>query len=94
MIINNHGIDYNVTIKYTKYFNGNLAICLVCDNGESYGNLTVNFDEKLPPNHAYVDTNNMPSAIKFIEENALGEFTGMAKQSGFCTYPLYKFKEI
>ena len=39
----------------------------------------------------YVDTNNMPSAEKFIRENNLGEFTGEVEYSGFCEYPLYKF---
>ena len=51
----------------------------------------MNFDEKLPEDYAYVDTNNMPNAEQFIEENKLGEFVGKYKMSGFCCYPLYKF---
>ena len=41
--------------------------------------------------YAYVDTNNMPNAEDFINENKLGEFAGEYKNSGFCWYPLYKF---
>ena len=40
---------------------------------------------------AFVDTNNCPWAEEFIQENGLGEFTGIYGNSGFCTYPLYEF---
>lgn len=89
--------EYEVKIEKTKYMNnGNLAISLICYDDEykywePYGILTVNFDEKLPEDYAYVDTNNMPNAEQFIEENKLGEFVGKYKMSGFCCYPLYKF---
>ena len=89
--------EYEVKIEESRYMNnGNLAISLMCYDDEfnfwePYGRLTVNFDEKLPANHAYVDTNNMPNAEDFINENKLGEFTGKYKISGFCCYPLYKF---
>ena len=88
--------EYEVKVNKTKYYNGNLAITLdcyneECDFWEPYGNLTVNLDKKLPPNQAYVDTNNMPNAEAFIDENHLGEPTGEYGMSGFCFYPLYKF---
>lgn len=47
--------------------------------------LTVHEDE------AYVDTNNCPWAEDFIHRYRLGEDTQICAQSGFCTYPLYKF---
>ena len=47
--------------------------------------LTVHEDE------AYVDTNNCPWAEGFIHRYRLGEDTQICAQSGFCTYPLYKF---
>ena len=47
--------------------------------------LTVHEDE------AYVDTNNCPWAEDFIKEYRLGDDTWIREQSGFCTYPLYKF---
>lgn len=91
MKINNHGKEYNVTIEKTHYLDGNFAISLICGNFEPYGNLTVNLGERLPENMAYVDTNNMPDAERFIKDNDLGTFAGKKKQSGFCEYPLYKF---
>lgn len=91
MKIKQFGKEYEVTTNRTKYYNGNLAITLTCDNGEPYGTLTVNLGERLFPDTAYVDTNNMPDAERFIKENGLGEFTGKTKDSGYCTYPLYKF---
>lgn len=91
MKIKNWGQEYEVTAHKAKYYNGNLAITLTCDNGEPYGNLTTNLDNKLPENMAYVDTNNMPDAERFIKENDLGEDTGLIAKSGYCTYPLYKF---
>lgn len=96
MKIANWGKEYEVRINKTKYYNGDLAITLDCYDEEygfwePYGNLTVNFDEKLPDGYAYVDTNNMPMAEAFIGEYELGEFAGKYMSSGYCTYPLYKF---
>ena len=88
--------EYEVKVERTEYYNGNLAIVLYCydrdyDFWEPYGNLTVNFEEKLPENYAYLDVNNIPNAEEFVMENELGEFTGKMRFSGFCCYPLYKF---
>lgn len=58
---------------------------------EPYGDMTVNLDGKAPDYCGFVDLNNMPELEKFIEDNKLGEFTGLMKQSGFCQYPLYLF---
>jgi len=90
--------EYEVKVNKTQYYNGNLAITLDCYDDEynfwePYGNLTVNLDKKLPPNQAYVDTNNMPNAEAFIAEYNLGEPTGEYGFSGFCCYPLYRFYE-
>ena len=32
----------------------------------------------------------MPNVEDWIKENGLGEPTGLTKQSGYCTYPLYR----
>ena len=93
MRIDFFGKPYDVTPNVTKYMDGNLAIQLICTNGEPFGNLTVNLGEMLPPNMAYVDVNNMPDAERFIKEYNLGEPIGTTRRSGYCTYPLYKFKE-
>ena len=92
MLITQYDHTYDVIPKKTKYqYNGNLAIVLWCKDGELYGKLTTNLDGKLPPDMAYVDTNNMPDAERFIKENDLGEDTGLIAKSGYCTYPLYRF---
>ena len=88
--------------KVTNYRNNDrLAIVLTVDHvepadedcipGETFAILTVNLpDAHCPEGHAYLDTNNCPWAVSFVEENGLGEFTGEHAVSGFCTYPLFK----
>lgn len=85
------GNDVEVKAYKHKYYNGNLAIQLNCVDGIPWARLTVNFDVKLPPDMAYVDTNNCPEGPDFIEENGLGEFAYGFHHSRFCDYPLYKF---
>ena len=83
-----------VTLKITKYSsNGNLAIQMISALSlwnEPFAMLTVNIDEKLPSDMAYVDINNVRTAFDFITKYKLGEFKGI-KQSGYCCYPLIKF---
>lgn len=54
-----------------------LTVCL-CDPGLEEG-------------ESYIDTNNCPWAIEFIEKEGLGKRTGIFGHSGFCTYPIVKF---
>ena len=82
------GIEIN---NYTS--NGNTAISLICldDNIPSpFATITVNFDEKLEKDMAYIDTNNCPWAESILTENNWGVPTGKQMASGFCIYPLYK----
>ena len=63
------------------------------DELEPYAVLTVSLGEHIcVPNSAYIDTNNCYFADQLL---ALGiaEDTGLKKSSGFCTYPLWVFKE-
>lgn len=58
---------------------------------EPYATLTTNFGEFLSVKDcAYIDTNNNSFAGQLL---AMGfcQDTGITKQSGFCTYPLWKF---
>lgn len=85
-------IPKKIKVYKGKYNNSRLAIQL----GESYDPyaiLTVNLTSSpiSGPDCAYVDTNNLPEAEKFIKARGLGEPTGMMAASGFCTYPEYKF---
>lgn len=95
--INSYGEEYQLKIEIRKYaINDNLCIQLLYydDEFESYmpyATLTTNLDGKLGDGCAYVDTNNCPWAIPLIEKYKLGEYCGTMKQSGFCSYPLYKF---
>lgn len=85
---------YNVSLAASRYQdNGALAIVMTCDTGEPYGVLTTNLSEsrRLPPDEAFVDTNNSPWAKEFIEANKLGKPTGVVARSGWCSYPAYKF---
>ena len=87
--------DYPVILKLMNYLNGNLAIMLQTkgeEGPESFAVITVNFPtELLPPNQAYLDTNNVPGIEQFVKENGLGKPMYQHHVSGFCTYPLYEF---
>ena len=93
--VNNYGHEYRVCLFITKYMsNDTLALVMHTDEGEPFCNLTTNIadsDTLCGNTMAFVDTNNCPWAEDFIAENKLGVPTGIYGQSGFCTYPLYKF---
>ena len=58
---------------------------------EPYATLTVNFGEFLSARDcAYVDTNNCPWAGQLLEMG-LCKDTGFTKESGWCSYALWKF---
>lgn len=48
-------------------------------------------DRSLGEGEAYIDTNNCPWAVDFIEQEGLGKRTGRTGKSGYCTYPVVKF---
>lgn len=84
---------YEINLMRSTYLdNGNTAIIAETKEGEPFGVLTVNLDDELPRNMAYIDTNNMPDALNFLIKNDLAEDTGKTGKSGFCTYPLVKLK--
>ncbi len=87
------GTEHMVELEIQQYLNnGCMHIDLIeTESREPYSNLTVNLGTKVPPYCAYIDTNNLPEAIRFIEEHNLGEFTTIVGFSGFCEYPLYMF---
>ena len=95
---------YKIKLQLTSYRNDNsLAIVAMCykkehKSWESYGTLTVNLNyddcDPAPEDCAYLNANNINGVEEFVTENKLGEFTGITKQSGCCTYPLYRFDMI
>lgn len=84
-------VKEKITLRVSEYLsNKNLAIQMLCLDRLPFASLTVNLDEELPSDMAYVDTNNLRTAFDFIIKYNLGELVGF-RQSGFCTYPLVKF---
>lgn len=60
---------------------------------EPYATVTVNLQYPVDKNVAFVDENNLPGIGKWLEENGIAEPTGIVRQSGYCTYPLYRFTD-
>lgn len=70
--------------------NGTLAVLMYKEDGEFYGDVTVNLNDPLQSKGmAYLDENNLPGIGKWITEQKLGIDMGLSAQSGFCSYPLY-----
>lgn len=73
-----------------------LAVVLDESDGEEreqYAVLTVSFGEFISvKNSAYIDTNNCRFAEQLLDQG-IAESTSFTKESGFCTYPLWVFKE-
>lgn len=88
------GGEISVTLEINTYLNNGCMYIGLVEQGEypePYGDLTVNLVGRAPDYCGFVDLNNMPELEEFIEENKLGEFTGLTQRSGFCEYPLYLF---
>lgn len=64
------------------------------ENGlKAFAELTKHFNEFIgQKNCAYVDTNNCPYADQLLEQGIAVD-TGLTKQSGHCSYPLWLFNE-
>ena len=81
-----YGGEIKVSLEINTYLNNGCMYIGLVEQGEypePYGDLTVNLMGKVPDYCGYVDLNNMPELEKFIADNALGEFTGLMKRSGY-----------
>ncbi len=91
------GRTYPVTLKFLKYNdNQTLAVRLVSaiPPWSPFAIITVNLGDKnhQSENQAYLDTNNCPWAVEFLQDNEIAKpVDGVIGVSGFCTYPLYEF---
>ena len=87
--------EWKVKLQITRYYNnGNLAIILTANSetkDELFACITVNLDDILMPNQAYLDINNCVGIERFVLDNKLGKPAGRKMTSGFVTYPLYEF---
>lgn len=72
--------DNSVAIQAWNQQDGPIATITVCL-----------CDDSLKEGEAYVDTNNCPWAVDFIEQGELGKRTGRVGRSGYCVYPVVKF---
>ncbi len=85
-----------VYIEVNRYAYGN-GLCIQLNEMDEgylipYATLTVNLEGyDVPKYHAFLDTNNCPTAEQFVVSNGLGTSTGKYGRSGYCQYPLYKF---
>ena len=78
-----------------EYLNGNLAIQMVTwESGdpEPWATLTVNLPGQRQKDHAFIDTNADSEFPTWLIRHGLAIPTGRTMQSGFCTYPEYRFR--
>lgn len=98
VVLNMWGKDHAIQFYKTKYSNNNnLAIVAneLMDDGyeEPYSTVTVNLNNILPSNQAYLDINNCPDEIiHWLFDNGYAEQKGV-EFSGFCMYPLVEFSK-
>ena len=89
-----YGDDYMLAPYVDTYKNNSsLAILLYGDDDELFCGMTVNLTAYITSgnNCAFVDTNNNPWIIDFINTYKLGKPTGRVGRSGYCEYPEYEF---
>lgn len=83
--------EYEVEAFKASYVeNDNIAVIIENEDFEEV--LTVNLkDIPTSKNCAFIDTNNVKWAEKFLQENKIAKPTGRYGFSGFCSYPEYQF---
>ena len=86
-----------VAFEPAKYRNGRLALQMLSQMEEGqvgpYGVPTINIPDISPLDEscAFIDENNFPDIGFWFELQGIAEPTGRTAQSGFCTYPEYRF---
>ena len=80
---------YIVRTTYTD--NDNLALFIRDSEGAGIAVITVNLGDELPETDAFIDTNNNPWAVQLITAAGIAEDLDITGQSGFCSYPLFRF---
>lgn len=86
-----NGYDIWFTKSFYAY-GGSLAILSHCSEGP-YATFTVCLeDEPEDQECAFIDTNNLGNGVcSFLEDNKIAFPTGRYGDSGYCTYPEYRF---
>ena len=81
-----------IFLKTGRYAYDNSIVIELWNDDGPVARLTVCLcDKTLEDNEAYIDTNNLPCALEFIERYGLGKPIGIFRQSGYCVYPLVSF---
>ena len=83
-----------VTLRKAAYRFGNTLAVIMdeVESGDEYGVLTVNLSHEIQDGYAaFVDTNNIPGIVTWLEEQGIARNTGFLGRSGFYTYPLMLF---
>ena len=95
LILNAWGKDHPISFTLNEYAdNGNLCVQAWTHEyefPEPWSTITVNLGIKCPEGFAFIDTNNNPGIIGWLEANNLGKRTYVTRQSGFCEYEAFKF---
>ena len=89
-----YDVEFQVSLHKAEYaLSKELAILLYDNKKEYLTTLTVALDKnfELDDDMQFIDINNNPWAPEFIRENNLGKPVGISVQSGFVSYPLYRF---
>lgn len=84
----------NCWLEVGKYqADGSMAISIYNEEDGPIARLTVCLPNERKPkeNEAYIDENNCPWAMDFIEKYSLGIDTEMFGLSGYCMYPKVAF---
>ena len=76
-----------VYLSISQYGNGNIYVGLA----PNFCDITVNLCYLDEPYTGYIDVNNVKELPEFLRKYGIAEDTGKTMQSGFVTYPLYKF---
>ena len=66
---------------------GSIAVEIVSKREGSQFDLTAKKEE----DESYIDTNNCPWAVDFLQSKDLAKMAGKTRRSGCCVYPAMKF---
>ena len=72
--------DKNLAIQLFSISEGLIAMLTICL-----------CDPSLKENESYVDTNNYPWAVDFLERKGLAKLSDKIRLSGYCIYPVMEF---
>ena len=71
---------------------GSIAVEIVSKREGPVARLTVCLcDPSLGEDESYIDTNNCPWAVDFLQSKDLAKMAGKTRRSGYCVYPTMKF---